>query len=117
MINCTILDNGNLKITSDNETRHDIATLDGYTTYDTIWCELMEPYSCNGSYTYFNAGDANPFVGLTSAPCIAETMDYADNGDRLIVGRLWAFMDYQITDPLIELRSKGRVIFTFVGEN
>lgn len=64
----------------------------------------------------FWRGDANPAIGLTDAPCIAESMDYLDNGDRVIVGRAWWFADYQIRDPLEELASDGETVFQFAGD-
>jgi hypothetical protein len=83
MLNCTILPNGDLKLTADNETRAEIADYQRRgRNYWLIMAELLESYSCNGSYTHFDAGAANPFVGLTSAPCIAETMHYNDDGTQ-----------------------------------
>jgi hypothetical protein len=113
----TILPNGDLKITADNECRAFIADemRKGH-DYGSIWADITEWERCNGGFTPFDAGDANPFVGLTSAPCIAESMDYHDDGTLEIVGRFWYFADYQITSELEELRDKGRVVFTLARE-
>jgi hypothetical protein len=111
-IDVNIMENGNLKITADKETREEICYMweDGKSFWS-ILCELFEDYSCNGSYTPFDAGDANPFVGLTNAPCIAETMDYLDNGELELIGRFWYFADYMITNPFETLRDTGEIIF------
>lgn len=73
--------------------------------------DLFEPYSTNGSYEVFDGGDANPFVGLTAAPCIAESMDVADDGTRSVEGRLWWYPDYMVCDPLEDLARSGQSIW------
>lgn len=72
---------------------------------------LLEPYWSNGGFEPFDAGEGNPFVGLTSAPCIAESMDVDDDGACAITGRLWYFGDYMVRDFIEELRNHGRVAF------
>lgn len=118
MINATVLPSGNLKVTAGNETRADIAQWmrNGRDRW-TIFADLFEPYSCNGSFTPFDASDGNPFVGLTGAPCIAEAMTVEDDGARAIEGRFWFFGDYMIRDELEELARRGRVIFTLARES
>lgn len=110
----TILPNGNLKLSADNETRAYIAAEMRAGHRDSIIYDLLEYERCNGGYTPFDAGDANPFVGLSSAPCIAEGMTTEDDGQNVIDGRFWAFTDYVIRDELEELRDRGRVTFTLV---
>lgn len=112
MVNCRILESGALLVTADNHAREFIAEeLRNGRDYWGIWADLFEPYSTNGSYEPFDAGRANPFVGLTSAPCIAESMAVRDDGTREIEGRLWWFPDYCIRDPLDELKARGRTVF------
>lgn len=114
MINATILANGNLKVTAGNEGRAWLADEMASDHYD-FWATLasaLESYSCNGSYTPFDAGQANPFVGLTDAPCIAESLDIDDDGQAQIIGRFWYFERYMLDCPLEQLRNHGRVIFT-----
>lgn len=111
MVTCTILPNGNLKVTAGNEARSDIARGLKERGYWSAFADAFESYSCNGYYTPFDAGDGNPFVGLTSAPCIAESMDCADDGARSVAGRLWYFPDYCLRDPLQELARKGATEF------
>ena len=114
---CTINAAGNLVLTADEETREELRERGEDIGDDvSILCDLLESYACNGSYTPFDAGKANPFVGLTSAPCIAETLNFCDESEEWkIDGRFWAYMDYQITSPVAILRDEGEVIFTLAG--
>lgn len=84
---------------------------------DSALVYLLEDFACNGSYTFFNAGDANPFVGLTEAPCIAESMDTDDEGTNTIQGDFWYFGEYMLECPIETLLNKGEVAFTSVGSN
>jgi len=116
-MNLTILPNGDLKITADNETRAYIADEMRNGRRNNIIYDLLEHEICNGSYTPFDAGQGNPFVGLSSAPCIAEAMTTEDDGANIIDGRFWYFADYMIRDELEDLRNKGRVVFTLATED
>lgn len=107
-----IADNGSLVFMADaqgvewlKENRGDKSDLD-------MFIELLENKRCNGSFTAFDAGAANPFVGLTSAPCIAESMDIDEDGRYTPVGRVWYFQDYQLKDMVDVLIETGRVSFT-----
>jgi len=112
-IECILLANGDLKLVIDADSRDElIDAMDDGKGFWPILCELFESYSCNGSYQPFDAGDGDPFVGLTSAPCIAECMDYADDGTKNIEGDFWYFADYAIRDPLDELVENFETIFT-----
>jgi hypothetical protein len=79
---------------------------------DSTLAFLLEDYACNGGYTFFNAGDANPFVGLTEAPCIAEEMSVDENGKNSILGEFWYFNNYMLECPIEKLLNKGSVVFT-----
>lgn len=117
MINCTILDNGDLRVTADNETRAFIAqSQHDERSHWTILADLFEPYFTNGEYEPFDASNANPFVGLTSAPCIAESLTVLDDGTREIDGRFWYYADYMLINELNELKRYGRVTFTLATE-
>lgn len=117
MLNCKRLENGNLKVTADNETRAEIADLMSRgRNYWSIMADLFEDHACNGSYTHFDAGNADPFVGLTSAQCIAESLSYDDNGEAEIDGDFWYFDEYAIRDDLAELKNTGRVVYTLAKE-
>jgi len=111
MIECTILENGDLEITADEEAREYIAD-HADRNYWLVMADLFESYACNGSFTHFDAGQANPFVGLTSAPCVAEEMTTHDDGTNEIIGRCWYFNNYAIECDLEKLRDEGRVIYS-----
>lgn len=109
MLNFKILENSNLLITAGNAARQYIKENqkpDVFMIHD-----LMEWEICNGSFSPFNAGDANPFIGLTSAPAIAECMETDENGKNHIIGQCWYFEPYQVADFCDILKRRGRVIF------
>lgn len=112
MFSIEVLPNGNLKVAAGNEARQWIKEEQkAERSSDSILWDGTERYWTNGSYEPFDAGQGNPFVGLTCAPCIAELLDCKDNGDREIVGRFWYFDRYQVVDPMEELKRTGQVIF------
>lgn len=113
MIKATILPNGNLKLSASNEVRRFIKENENNSYWRTM-AELFEGYACNGSFDHFDSGQANPFIGLTSAPAVAEVMNTDDEGNHTIDGRCWAFMDYMVRDDLEELKRKGFVIYQLV---
>lgn len=110
-LNLTVQLNGDLLITANNPTRNYLATMGDDADFNQAMFDLLEPLSTNGGFTLFDAGQANPFVGLTSAPCIAESMNYDDDGSMEVVGRLWWFKAYQVQSYVRELRTTGRVVF------
>lgn len=113
MIDIQVNANGDLKLIADKETRDYInEAISGDKSHDSIMSDLLEDYACNGSYTFFSAGDANPFVGLSSAPCIAEAMDYDCEGNATIQGDFWHYADYMIESELQLLATCGSVVFT-----
>lgn len=113
-LDISVLDNGNLRLSVRDgmldDAKEDFSN--GYLKDH----EIFEPYSCNGSYELFDAGDANPFVGLTDAPCIAESMDYLEDGTKEIIGRFWYYSDYQLSYWFEELIDNGEVIFTLAND-
>lgn len=111
----TINTHGNLVLEVDSEERAFIADALEAGNRFSIMPELCERFSCNGSFTPFDADDGNPFVGLTSAPCIAESMDIEDDGTRVIQGRFWYFAEYAIEDELEQLRDNGRTVFALAA--
>lgn len=117
-INCTKLANGDLLVTAGNDGRAEIKAMQGaQRDYWSILAELFEPYFTNGSFEPFDAGDGNPFVGLTSAPCIAESMSHLDDGTNRVDGEFWYFDRYATHDLLDELRNRGRTVFTLAREH
>lgn len=107
-----ILDNGNLRISVDQETQEEIKELSEYRDENSVMSDLLESHMVNGSYGYFSASHGNPNVGLTDAPCVAESIELSEDGDTYEVnGGLWYFNEYALrltTDDLIE---KGYVDF------
>lgn len=106
-----ILENGNLALSlPDADDREEVQDMiDDHRGYWYIMSELFEQYSTNGEFTHFDASEANPFVGLTSAPCIAESMDVLDDGTMEIVGRFWFFSKY-VTEMETELLAAGETV-------
>ena len=117
LVNCRVLPNGDLKVTAGNEGRRAIREMeDDRRDFWSIMGELFEPYFTNGSYSPFDAGDANPFVGLTSAPCIAECLTAEDDGTQVINGRFWYSDNYMLVNELDELKTRGRFVYTLAPE-
>lgn len=116
MLNISILDNGNLELTVDEIDREDFAyEVESY-GYWTAMADAIEPYSCNGSFTHFDAANGNPFVGLTGAPCIAESMNINEDGDEYsIEGRAWYFDEYMLEDDAELLASGEAVVYRLIG--
>ncbi|MBK6616534.1 hypothetical protein [Ottowia sp.] len=113
MFSIEVLPNGHLKVMAGNEARRWIKEEQSMDRdSDTILADGTEGYWTNGSFQPFDAGAANPAVGLTCAPCIAEAMDVLDDGRREVQGRLWWYPQYERFDPVEELKRKGQVIFT-----
>lgn len=114
-MNIHILENGNLRLCFDSEDEKEgIRHLPS--AYDDVGLlqVLLEPYTVNGSFTPFDAGLANPPVGLTNAPCIAESMEVTEDGNIVSKGqRVWWFPNYQIRGPIDELLRNGCVDFDF----
>jgi len=109
--NVEILENGNLALSlPDADEREELQDMiDDHRGYWNIMSYLFEDYSTNGSFTHFDAGQANPYVGLTSAPCIAEAMDILDDGTNVIEGRFWFFANYN-TELETELLAAGETV-------
>lgn len=113
-MNISIIENGNLKLELEYE------DIDGFNNDmlgdDVKMSDAIESYSCNGSYEYFDAGDGNPNVGLTSAPCIAEQLIYLDDGTKEIIGKVWYYDNYMIKSFIDELVEHGFVIFILADD-
>ena len=115
-ITAALLPSGDLQLTADNETRAWIKEQQAREVDSlSILSAGTEHYWTNGRYEPFDAGQANPFVGLTDAPCVAECLDVHDDGEREIVGRLWYFPAYMLRDPTEDLKRRGNVIFALAA--
>lgn len=116
MFTLTELADGNLEVTFDDavtaedidDLRHDMTRLDEVA----ILQEGTESYWTNGGYRPFSAADANPAVGMTEAPCIAEDIAFHDDGRAEVVGKLWWFPNYAVESFLDTLIASRRVVFT-----
>jgi hypothetical protein len=109
MIDAVITDAG-LVLRLEDDAREDVADmLAAGRSWWSVLADVFEPYSCNGSFTPFDAGDGNPFVGLTEAPCVAECMTWDDDGQAAIDGRLW-FDDLYMTRDLLALLAAGETV-------
>jgi hypothetical protein len=113
MFSIEVLPDGNLKVKAGNDARRWIKEeqQDDRSSDSILW-DGTERYWTNGSFEPFDAGQANPFVGLTCAPCIAEALHCRDHGDREIVGGFWYFERYQLVDLVEVLKRTGHVIFS-----
>lgn len=110
-ITCTVDARGNLALTLAPEDREEWAErLEAVGDESALW-EFMEGYWANGSYQPFDAGQGNPFVGLTDALCIAESMDIDDEGRNSIVGEFW-YWQSATRSYGEELRDTGQAVFT-----
>lgn len=85
-----------------------------------IWIELLESYSCNGSY---NLCPDNTFA-LCSAPCIADIPqtydDMAENNPRVMYSpetKFWQLSNYMVVDEREILLNGGTVVFDRIPED
>lgn len=110
-LNLTILETGNLEISFDESDREEIEEmLESKTDLD-ILLEGTEHYWTNGTFQPFDAGAGNPFVGLTDATCIAESLNYDDEGNAEIEGNFWYDAHYAIRCCITEMLENGKVVF------
>lgn len=117
-----VTENGDLEIVlhadyQNDESYAELQELSETKTDMDILYVMTECYWTNGSYQPFDAGQGNPFVGLTDAPCIAESMDYADDGQATIQGNFWYYGDYMITSFIEVLIRDKRVVFTLCRQD
>lgn len=110
--NMTELSNGDLKISFDESDREGIVEMvdEGYSDFS-ILLEGTEHYFVNGGYHPFDSGLANPFVGLTEATGIAQSLNFDDDGNATIEGDFWYDTNYMLKSFIEEMLSNGHVIF------
>jgi hypothetical protein len=109
MIRATILKNGGLKITADNEGRRDLKEAFAF-----------PPWGCADDLVAESLGGEFQFVrpewvaALTSAPIITNELSFPDQDDGGYpdyVGDVWWFPGYMLDDPWELLKNTGRVFF------
>lgn len=112
----TELKNGDLLLQVGNETRKQLKEDLYDKDYRSIWYELFEDYSCDGSYSPFSADEIG---ALSEAPCISsEQLYYNEKTYELEEPKeYWYFPNYMVTGELEELKNTGRVIFDKVNLN
>jgi len=106
---------GNLKIklidTPDN--REDLEYMREAYDFETVWWELLEPFSTNGSYSLLKP----EWIGaLTEAPIIcSEPINYDKVDGHPYVyqtAKTWWYGDYMVSNEFEELLKYGYVILT-----
>jgi hypothetical protein len=105
VLNIEKLPNGNLSLSIPNqEDRQEIADqLQRGLRESEIWPDLLEPYSCNGSYTPVSPEVYS--VGLTSDPYIlVEDLTIEDDGSATVAGGHWHYPFYMIKSVIEQLR-------------
>jgi len=75
-----------------------------------VLADMLERDAANGRYHPIDPDYI--FVGLTSAPCICDAMDYSNDADPpLAVGNVWWFPDYAVRSFAEVLLAEGEVTF------
>lgn len=103
-----IMENGNLLLQANNETRKKIKENLARENDLAIWRDLLEKYYINGSFEPFSAD----MIGcLSEAFCISEeTLDIdKETLDIIEPKKFWFYPYYQTICPLNELKNTGHL--------
>ena len=106
----TILKNGFVKITANNEDRAELKYAyeqGGYPQADDYVRECL-------TNLYWEFVQPEWVSALTNAPIITNDIVFGENGDCYFptnIGDVWWFPSYMLKDPWEALKNKGRVIF------
>lgn len=97
--------------TPDN--RADLAEMMEAYDYDTVWWELLEPFSTNGSYSLLRP----EWIGaLTESPIIANEPMLFDEEELLYSHsektKVWYFPNYMVENELMQLLETGETYAT-----
>lgn len=77
-----------------------------------LWNELIEPFYCNGQYYHVEPVDIG---ALTDDPyLLTDDIEYEDNGDVNVRGKVWHCPDYAIKSVVEELAKGEKVILYLV---
>lgn len=112
MLNFKELENGDLEVSAiDPEEFKEM--IEHGMDYRTMVSDAFEATACNGSYTWFSGNDGNPYVGMTSAPCIAPSLDYNDDGMMTIPEQyFWYLNNYATILETHEWADGKSVVYT-----
>lgn len=117
------LPNGNLQISfNSNEDRTEAKEMHDNGVYDLhIMWEGLEHYWANGSYEPFDASQSNPSVKLdfppdTALPCIADSMDVDDDGQKSFQEKFWLYSNYMTKSFIAEMLETGSCTFTLAPQ-
>lgn len=108
----SILPNGDLLVTADNEARAWLKERLQETSVVDLWPEFADdllPYY----YPWLRFTWPEELGALTSSPILLET---APNGGDLANPRAWWFPNYQVENEFDTLKNKGRLVMTLAPE-
>jgi hypothetical protein len=104
----TILDNGDLLITADNEARAWLKEYLGETGSAYLWPELVREF-LTYYYPFLRLAEPEELAALTSSPILLET---TNTGGDLADPRAWWYPNYQVENELAILKDTGRLVMT-----
>ncbi len=116
-LNIEELPNGNLKISLTKDGIEELTELrERNKDYTGIWLDLLESYSCNGSYQLVMP---EKIGALTDAPIIGINFTWDDNGeiDEYDNVKYWYFADYMVKSEFDLMLNEGFVEFESANES
>jgi hypothetical protein len=112
----SVLPNGDLKITADNEARawlkeqlQEISVVDFWPEFVAGFIAFYYPW-----LRYAKDQDLIDMGALTSSPVLMETMP--DGSDNLAESRVWWFPNYQVENEFDTLKRTGRLVMSLAPE-
>ena len=112
MIDLTILENGNLRLSLEKDCREELEELREKFGISVVLHQALEAYWANGWYI----GTANQLWQMSESPVICEEGYVEDNGSNTLHGKAWYFPNYMIEDEIETILEKGYVDFDFWQE-
>ncbi len=110
-LNLTILETGNLEISFDESDREGIEEMLDRHSDLSILLEGTEHYFTNGGFHPFDGSNDVPQIGLFGGTCIAETLNFDDDGNAEIEGDFWYDPNYAIRCCITEMLEEGKLSF------
>ena len=108
----TILPNGDLQITADNEARQWLREMLVDVSVMELWPEFVAEF-IGFYYPWLRWAEPEELAALTSSPILLET---APDGSDLANPRAWWFPNYQIENEFDTLKNQGRLVMTLAPE-